>query len=353
LRRVSAIVLPVVLGCGILAADLAAAQTCFTLEAELRHLESRGGGGGSRDRNRYERAWREQANVLARTEMRAREAGCFGGFFLFQAEPQPICERLVPKLQEMQDNLARLDQMRRQGGGNRYAGRIQDIRAMMAERGCGYGDGQFFSWFEEEDEDDVWRYGDAREPEPYRETYQTYGGTFRTLCVRTCDGYYFPISFSTTQDQFVNDAQTCSAMCPGAEAQLYYYENPGGGPENMTAITGEPYSSLPTAFQYRTSYNPSCTCKPAGGYSVAAALSSDTAVEEKQSAALPRPRPAPGEDPETLANRLGSFVPRAVSDDGTVTALSSSNGDGRPIRVVGPPIGTAEQDALIIAPVPN
>ena len=30
------------------------------------------------DRGRYERAYREQANVLARTEMRARQAGCFG-----------------------------------------------------------------------------------------------------------------------------------------------------------------------------------------------------------------------------------------------------------------------------------
>ncbi|MGA9083760.1 MAG: DUF2865 domain-containing protein, partial [Pseudolabrys sp.] len=23
------------------------------------------------------------------------------------------------------------------------------------------------------------------------------GGTFRTVCVRTCDGFYFPISYST------------------------------------------------------------------------------------------------------------------------------------------------------------
>ena len=64
-------------------------------------------------------------------------------------------------------------------------------------------------------------------------------GTYRTLCVRTCDGYYFPISFSTTSEYFPADARSCEALCPGTEARLFYYPNPGGGPENMTSITGE------------------------------------------------------------------------------------------------------------------
>ena len=86
-----------------LAAGPRAAQTCFTLQAELAHLQSRGGGGRG-DRARYERAFREQANVLARTERRARDAGCFGGFF-FRREPEAICNTLVPKLRDMQENL--------------------------------------------------------------------------------------------------------------------------------------------------------------------------------------------------------------------------------------------------------
>ena len=47
--------------------DHAAAATCFTLQSELLHLQSRGVG-GSGDRARYERAWREQSNVIARAE---------------------------------------------------------------------------------------------------------------------------------------------------------------------------------------------------------------------------------------------------------------------------------------------
>ena len=55
--------------------------------------------------------------MLARTEMRARNAGCFGGgFFLFRREADPSCDMLVPKLRDMQDNLARLDMLRRRGG---------------------------------------------------------------------------------------------------------------------------------------------------------------------------------------------------------------------------------------------
>ena len=43
------------------------------------------------------------------------------------------------------------------------------------------------------------------------------GGTFRTICVRTCDGFYFPISYATSPDRFRDDEQTCQRMCPAAE----------------------------------------------------------------------------------------------------------------------------------------
>ena len=73
-------------------------------------------------------------------------------------------------------------------------------------------------------------------------------------------------------------------------------------------------------------------------------------------APLPRPRPAPGEDPETLADRAGNYVPRAAADvaaaAGTPTVIGA---DGRPIRIVGPAYwgNNKEQDDLVIAPVPN
>ncbi len=44
------------------------------------------------------------------------------------------------------------------------------------------------------------------------------------------------------------------------DVDLYYYRNPGQEPEQMINLYGEPYTSLPTAFAYRTAYAPP-SCK--------------------------------------------------------------------------------------------
>jgi uncharacterized protein DUF2865 len=85
--------------------------------------------------------------------------------------------------------------------------------------------------------------------------------TFRTLCVRTCDGYYFPISFSTVRSEFARDADKCTASC-GSEARLFYYANPGGKVEDMVDLSGFGYASLPNAFKYRQTLVGGCACKP-------------------------------------------------------------------------------------------
>ena len=89
-------------------------------------------------------------------------------------------------------------------------------------------------------------------------------GTFRTVCVRTCDGAYFPVSFATVQARFADDERTCKALCPAAEANLFAYRNPGEDINQAVSINGQPYTSLPNAFKYRTEFNPSCACKAAG-----------------------------------------------------------------------------------------
>ncbi|MGE0701429.1 MAG: DUF2865 domain-containing protein [Hyphomicrobiaceae bacterium] len=85
--------------------------------------------------------------------------------------------------------------------------------------------------------------------------------TYRTVCVRMCDGFYWPISFSTTKDRFAKDRRKCEASC-GSEAKLFVYRNPGAEPEQMVDLKGKPYTALPTAFVYRTKYDAACSCKP-------------------------------------------------------------------------------------------
>lgn len=86
------------------------------------------------------------------------------------------------------------------------------------------------------------------------------GGSYRTLCVRTCDGYYFPISTVTTRHNFARDDSVCRSLCPNTEAMLYAH-SAGSESENMYRVAdGRSYKELETAFAYRKAYDPSCTC---------------------------------------------------------------------------------------------
>ena len=79
-------------------------------------------------------------------------------------------------------------------------------------------------------------------------------GNLRTVCVRTCDGGFFPISSGATPLDFRRDQKVCAMMCPETETQLFYQSMTyGQETEQMTStVTGRPYAELPNAFAYRT-----------------------------------------------------------------------------------------------------
>jgi hypothetical protein len=81
------------------------------------------------------------------------------------------------------------------------------------------------------------------------------------MCVRLCDGYYWPISFATEKANFERDSRTCTQSCD-SPAALYYYPNPGGEPEEMISLRGKLYKDLGTALLYRATYDASCKCRP-------------------------------------------------------------------------------------------
>jgi hypothetical protein len=85
-------------------------------------------------------------------------------------------------------------------------------------------------------------------------------GTYRTLCVRMCDGYYFPISFATTKDNLARDTKVCERSCK-SPARLFFHENPGQEPEEMEDARGKRYKDLKIAFSHQKQYDESCTCK--------------------------------------------------------------------------------------------
>jgi hypothetical protein len=85
--------------------------------------------------------------------------------------------------------------------------------------------------------------------------------TYRTVCVRLCDGYFFPISFAVPRRHLVRDGRRCQERC-GAEARLFYHSDVDADIAHMTDLEGRPYSELESAFLYRTAYFPNCKCQP-------------------------------------------------------------------------------------------
>ncbi len=87
------------------------------------------------------------------------------------------------------------------------------------------------------------------------------GGPYRTLCVRTCDGFYFPMRHNAVRKNFSSDVKSCRAAC-GSEARLFYYPVNSGSTDTMQDLAGGKYAELPHAFAYRKALVSGCSCKP-------------------------------------------------------------------------------------------
>lgn len=86
-------------------------------------------------------------------------------------------------------------------------------------------------------------------------------GRYRTVCVRTCDGFYFPISHTASRSDLSADADVCRSRCGGSEARLFYHPN-SGEIGDAVDLTGRSYKSLSNAFLFRKKLVDGCTCKP-------------------------------------------------------------------------------------------
>jgi hypothetical protein len=168
--------------------------------------------------------------------------------------------------------------------------------------------------------------------------------------VRTCDGFYFPVSYATSPSRFAQDEKTCQRMCPATEAQLFSYRTQGEDIAQATSISGQSYSSLPNAFKYRQEFNAACTCKRPG-QSWADAVGKDDNLEAgdvvvteeraKQMALPPPPKAQPKgkQAPARQAAQPAATQPAqadaAPAADAAPTPAPSADGK-KTIRSVGP-----------------
>jgi hypothetical protein len=213
---------------------------------------------------RLDDAARKQQSDLDRLTAQARRSGCEGnGFFsLFVSQPAQ-CGPLNAQIQQARGNLDRTmnDLQRAQSNtGADREGQRRSIIGALAQNDCGpqyrqqvNQGGGFF--------DRLFGPGTILNPDS---APAPASGTYKTLCVRTCDGFYFPISYSALPNKFAEDAQTCQRLCPAAEAVLYSHRSTGEEVNQAVSANGRLYTEMANAFAYRKQFNPSCSCKAAG-----------------------------------------------------------------------------------------
>ena len=324
---------------------------CPRLEAQLATIDRGGSGDPARDDQirRYQDAAGRQQGELDRVRSQARRMGCdSSGFFSLFNGQSAQCGPINNQIQQMRANLDQittsLEQLRAASFNPDRDNQRRSVLVALAQNNCGP------------------QYANAV-PAPSNFLSNLFGGggtiappsdlgpqsgTYRTVCVRSCDGGYFPISFSTVPARFPDDERTCKALCPASEASLYAYRNPGEDINQAVSVNGQPYTALPNAFRFRTEFNPTCSCK-APGQTWSDALKSidekaeaeqqgDIIVTEESAKKMQRPPPKGA----TATAKKGATVPATpastppASSADTSAPPSGATPDNKPIRSVGP-----------------
>jgi hypothetical protein len=259
---------------------------------------------------RYSAAAAKQQGEINRTAAYARSLGCERQQFLFFGDPPPPqCGSLSARISQMQANLASLQQ--RSGGGQRealiarYEAQCRNPQQVATGRPP-----RPRNFFEElfgiTPQDSAPPQGVPLEPvEQSHDDEDTPHGGPVALCVRTCDGGFFPLTNSARRSNLDELNNLCKALCPNTEATLYT-RSTRGQLENSVSIDGASYSDLPNALKFQKAFDPACTCKPPDKTWVealaeaerilAAANGEDEQVTAEQAEKMSRPL-APGEIP--------------------------------------------------------
>jgi len=236
---------------------------CLKLEQRLVQEGQRSG----QSRNTLPRLESEIRQVNRETrsgEAELNRGNCYE-YFLFSKTLRrtPHCTQLARQVEDAKRRLSGLQSQRQQIVASSSRSYRDEIIRELARNNCGanyvqearrQNRGLFSSIWQDNEGDD---YTGGWSPFSGTRSYNTY----RTVCVRLCDGYYFPVSFSTLPSHFEQDAAICHNKC-AAPVELYYYQNPGQGMDQSIAFRSqEPYMNLKTAFLYRKELVKGCSCK--------------------------------------------------------------------------------------------
>jgi hypothetical protein len=341
---------------------------CRDLAARINAL----GDSGQRYSNHYGDAVQKQRAELDRTIRYARSLGCNRNqFFLFDAPP-PQCPGLNAQIQQMQANLA-------QGSGNAAGNAVARQQLIATYNAYCRGQAQsasqprergFFETlfsalnlpFGQQPGGDAVRAPPTEYVLPQPGEDLTPRGGSQAMCVRSCDGGFFPLSVPATQSDPDELTNLCRALCPNADVSVY---TRSPNQDIMSAVSLDedtPYSALPNALKFQKTFDPACTCKPAG-QSWAEALAgaeqilghlrkSDIVVTPENSDELSKPKfekvqppriahpPAAGASPanNNAASAKGQSPSPTEEGQGATEEVTGPDGVKRRVRIIVPPL---------------
>ncbi len=312
---------------------------------------------------------------LDRTMDYARSIGCQNQrrFVLFGGPSEPQCRQLEGQINRLESTLAGLEAE----AGRSATGALETRRSALIAaidsncRTAGGGGGGPRGLFD-------LLFGGGQGPMIVGEMPDTpldsmdFGAGNRTICVRKCDGFFFPVSSNANASRYGLDADLCRASCPNAETALFL-QPVGQDLDTAVSVDGmQPYSTLPNAFKYRKGVDAACSCRKQGqSWTEALAEAekilavngrSDAIVTEQKSLELSRPKtatpPTPARTPQN-ATRTAAAAPGAqaatvlpgapgstVAPTGQTVESIGPDGKPRSIRVITPSSGGAPQQPV-------
>ncbi len=182
------------------------------------------------------------------------------------------------------------------------------------------------------------------QPLPLEEQRPRGWGAGRPVCVRTCDGSFFPLSNSPGGRG--GQQEMCQALCPGAETEVFYMGG-SGNIEDAVNRNGRGYLSLANANRFTRQFDSSCSCRKPG-QSWAQALTDaedmldrrrgDIMVTEQRAAEMSRPRVGA---PEQRAETRAEARRRQQQQAALAQEAAADNADARAVEQAGRSAPTA------------
>lgn len=190
--------------------------------------------------------------------------------------------------------------------------------------------------------------------------YEGYAGGSKGVCVRSCDGFFWPLELGGGRARTDGD-EICQAMCPGAETKVFFMAQ-GGDIQGARSASGVNYTELPGALRYRQTFDATCSCKSRETpwavvlkpveEMVGDTRRGDITITPERALEMARPVP-PREERRTATKGAAAgqaspvvIPPPAASTPAGADALRkdipAANGDTKAVRVIAPGLTKSE-----------